>query len=355
MKNSLALMSEPNRFTQLRTFRLSLGIVLSVATAQISAQESAGPVSPGTQSAASASDSSRSGGHASDPTEEEHSAQREYEQAKKNLLPLGPAEIRDFRSSRDAAQAAGFGGVPPRLTNREVSIGGVPGEQAPTVHLAPPFIGSVIFVDTSGAPWPITSVESAAANEGMFSVAWDAENKVPPHNLLTVRPLTNHVAANAVVTLQGCELPVGIVFDADSRNEHGLAPAEIDGLLTVKLWRLGPVAQRPAVGPIAEPALNPRLQQFLYDTPPEGARDVPLDPPVGKAWTFDGHLYLRTDRPLRWPAWSAQAKAPGGVAIYELPSVPSLLVSVDGQTLSILVGSSDKASSNSPVPNASGS
>src|SRR5581483_7577853 len=113
--------------------------------------------------------------------------------------------------------------------------------------------------------------------------------------------------------------------------------------------------QRPAVGPIAEPALNPRLQQFLYDTPPEGARDVPLDPPVGKAWTFDGHLYLRTDRPLRWPAWSAQAKAPGGVAIYELPSVPSLLVSVDGQTLSILVGSSDKASSNSPVPNASGS
>jgi intracellular multiplication protein IcmK len=355
MKSSLASMSNRSRLAQLRSSCVRLGIVLAITTAQVSAEESSVPSSHRTQSDAAVMDSSRSRSHVSDPADEEHSAQREYEQAKKNLLPLGPAEIRDFRNSRDAAQAAGFGGAPPQLKNREVSIGMAPGEQAPTVRLAPPFIAGVIFVDTSGAPWPITSVEGAAASEGMFSVGWDAEGKVPPHNLLTVRPLTNHVSANAVVTLQGCELPVGIVFDADSRNEHGLAPTEIDGLLTVKLWRLGPAAQRPAVGPLPEPALNPRLRQFLYDTPPEGARDMPLDPPVGKAWALDGHLYLRTDRALRWPAWTAQAKAPGGVAIYELPSVPSLLVSIDGQTVSILVGGSDKSPSNIEVQNASGS
>jgi intracellular multiplication protein IcmK len=355
MKSSLAPMSTQSRLPQPRFFFVRLGIVLAIATAQVSAEETSAPSSPRTQLDGAVMDSSHSLVHSGESADEEHSAQREYEQAKKSLLPLGPAEIRDFRNSRDAAQAAGFGGVPPQLKNREVSIRMAPGDQAPTVHLAPPFIASIVFIDTSGSPWPITSVESAGASEGMFAVGWDAEGKVPPHNLLTVRPLTNHIAGNAVVTLQGCELPVGIVFDADSRNEHGLAPAEIDGLLTVKLWRLGPIAQRPSMGPVPEPALNPRLQQFLYDTPPEGARDVPLDPPVGKAWAFDGHLYLRTDRLLRWPAWTAQAKAPGGVAIYELPSVPSLLISIDGQTLSVLVGDSGKSPANIEVQNAPGS
>ena len=356
MKSSRALMSNRSRSPYLTSFCISLGVVLAVVAADVWADQSAAVSAQSTKADDGVTESSHSTKQrVSDSGDEEHAAQREYEQAKKALLPLGPEEIRDFRSSRDEAQAASFGGVPPQLKNREISIGMAPGDQAPIVHLAPPFIASVVFIDTTGAPWPITSVESAGVGEGMFAVGWDAEGKVPPHNLLTVRPLTNHVAGNAVVTLQGCELPVGIVFDADSRNEHGLAPGEIDGLLTVKLWRPGPAAQRPSVGPAPEPALNPRLQQFLYDTPPEGARDVQLEPPVGKAWVFDGHLYLRTDRPLRWPAWTAQAKAPGGVAIYELPSVPSLLVSVDGQTLSILVGSSGTSQLNTEVQNAAGS
>jgi intracellular multiplication protein IcmK len=349
-------MSNRSSAPYLRFLCISIGVVLTIDNAGVSAEPSVASSTQHTNADPGVADSSRSTqqriGSSGD---EEHAAQREYEQAKKALLPLGPAEIRDFRSSRDQAQAASFGGVPPQLKNREISIGMAPGDQAPIVHLAPPFIAGVVFVDTTGAPWPITGVDSASAGEGMFAVGWDAEGKLPPHNLLTVRPLTNHVAGNAIVTLQGCEFPVSIVFDADSRNEHGLAPGDIDGLLTAKLWRPGPAAQRPSVGPAPEPALNPRLQQFLYDTPPDGARDVQLAPPVGKAWAFDGHLYLRTDRPLRWPAWTAQAKAPGGVAIYELPAVPSLLVSDDGQTLSILVGSSGGSPSNTEVQNASGS
>lgn len=267
-------------------------------------------------------------------------AQNEYEQAKRALLPLGPAEIRDFRSSRDAAQAASFGGVPPQLKNREITLGLAPGDQAPVIHLAPPFISGVVFVDSGGAPWAITNVDSPPTNEGMFAVVWDSEGKVPPHNLLTVRPLANHVAGNAVITLQGCDVPVGLVFDADARDEHGIAPREVDGLLTAKITRLGPSAKRPSVGPAPEPALNPRLQQFLYDAPPDGAHEVTLDPPVGKAWAFDGHIYLLSDRLLRWPAWTAQAKAPGGSAVYELPPVPSLLVSIEGQTVDVSVDGS---------------
>jgi len=337
MRSSLASMSRRERSRpglRARSRHLvCLFVVMSVTAA--AAAPVSNPTASESKAATASQDPARSANGADDTTA--RNAQNEYEQAKRALLPLGPAQIRDYRSSRDAAQAASFGGVPPQLKNREIALGMAPGDQAPVVHLAPPFIASVVFVDSTGSPWAITSVEGPGSSEGMFAVGWDVEGKVPPHNLLTVRPLTNHVAGNAVITLQGCDLPVGLVFDADSKDEHGISPGEIDGLLTVKLARSGPAAKRPTMGPAPEPALNPRLQQFLYDSPPDGAHEVTLEPPVGKAWAFDGHLYLLSDRLLRWPAWTAQAKAPGGAAVYELPSVPSLLVSIEGQTVNVSV------------------
>ncbi len=58
-------------------------------------------------------------------------AQRQYEQAKRSLLPLGPSQIRDFRTSRDQVQAATYGGAPPILQNREVSLTVAPGGRSP--------------------------------------------------------------------------------------------------------------------------------------------------------------------------------------------------------------------------------
>ncbi len=139
------------------------------------------------------------------------------------------------------------------------------------------------------------------------------------------------------MTLQGFELPVGLVLDADSRNEHGLAPAQIDGLLTVNTPAVWSRCQGAVVGPAPEPALYPQLHRFLYDAAPEDAHEVALEPAVGKAWTYQDHLYVRTERLLRWPAWTAQAKAPGGIAIYELPIVPLLMLAAEGETLNVSV------------------
>lgn len=263
-------------------------------------------------------------------------AQRLFEQAKRALLPVTPDQIRDFRQSYDAAQAAKFGGPAPALVNREVQIEVVPGMTAPTVHVSPPFVTSVVFVDATGAPWPLTSLDGGN-EDGAFSVNWDEQRKVPPHNLVTVRPLQNHVSSNLVVTLQGFALPVSLVLDADSRNEHGLHPKSIDGMLTIKLMQRGPEAQTPVVGPGPRPAIYPILYKFLYDTPPEGAQAVALEPAIGKAWIYNQSLYYRTNKPLRWPAWTAQANAPGGTAVYEMPLVPLLMLSIDGGTVNVTV------------------
>lgn len=264
-------------------------------------------------------------------------AQRLYEQAKRNLLPLTPRQIRDFRAARDDAQAAKSGGPPPALGNREVPIEVLPGMRAPVVRLSPPFVTSVVFVDATGAPWPVSSVDGANANDGLFSVSWDAERKVPPHNLLTVRPLENHVSGNVVVTLQGFDVPISLLLDADAENAHGLHPQEIDGLLTLKLLQRGPAAKVAAVGPQPQPAMSPLLDKFLYGIPPEGAAAVALAPAIGQAWIYEDRLYYRTDQSLRWPAWSAQANAPGGTAVYEMPHVPLLMLSIDGETVNVTV------------------
>lgn len=268
----------------------------------------------------------------------EAEAQRLYDQAKRNLLPLTPRQIRDFRAARDDAQAATYGGPPPALNHRELSIDVVPGMRAPVVRLSPPFVTSVVFVDATGAPWPISSLDGGSANDGLFSVNWDVERKVPPHNLLTVRPLENHVSGNVVVTLQGFDVPISLLLDADAGNVHGLRPKDIDGLLTLKLLQRGPAAKIAAVGPAPQPALSPLLDKFLYGTPPAGAALVALAPAIGQAWIYEDRLYYRTDQSLRWPAWSAQANAPGGTAVYEMPRVPLLLLSIDGETVNVTVG-----------------
>lgn len=171
----------------------------------------------------------------------------------------------------------------------------------------------------------------------MFSIAWDQARKVPPHNLITIRPLRNHISANIVVKLDGMDLPVSLLLDADSRNEHGLRPKEIDGTLALKLLQRGPSAKLPSVGPVSQPAIYPLLYKFLYDTPPNGAEQVTLSPALGKAWVYDNKLYFRTDKPLRWPAWSGQSNAPGGTSVYEMQVVPLLMLSVDGETINVTV------------------
>src|ERR1700730_2131828 len=207
MRNSLESTSRRERSRTVFRARPSLLLCLFGAMSVVAAAATpeANPTASDSKSAASSRDAAHSANGADDAKVRQ--AQDEYEQAKRALLPLGPTEIRDFRTSRDAAQAAGFGGVPPQLKNREIVLGMAPGDQVPVVHLAPPFIAAVVFVDATGAPWAITSVESPGTNEGSFAVGWDAEGKVPPHNLLTVRPLTNHVAGNAVITLQGSDSP----------------------------------------------------------------------------------------------------------------------------------------------------
>lgn len=277
-----------------------------------------------------------------DPSDD---AQRLYEEAKRNLLPLTPGQIQDYRSSRDEAQAATFGGPPPLLSSREIQLDVSPGVSAPTVLLSPPFVTSIVFVDATGAAWPLSSVDGASAAEGTFAVNWDTQQKIPPHNLLTVRPLQNHISGNVVVTLQGFDLPISLVLDADSRNEHGLRPHQIDGMLTVKLMRPGPQAKLPVLGPTgADPTMYQLLHQFLLGVPPTKAREVSLEPALGRAWIYEGELYFRTDRALRWPAWTAQASAPGGTSVYEMPLVPLLMLSVEGESLQIKVGMDDAIS-----------
>src|SRR6266702_5161345 len=104
MKSSLAsTWRETNRaaFRSIPSLLRCVFAVMSVTA--VAAVQAPNPTVSGSKAAAPSGESSPSPNGADDATARQ--AQNEYEQAKRALLPLGPAEIRDYRSSRDAAQA----------------------------------------------------------------------------------------------------------------------------------------------------------------------------------------------------------------------------------------------------------
>lgn len=314
--------------------RVLLGIV---SAALISTSVSGGPVDnlPQTAKQPPADNTEQSavartpqqGGDASTP----QSTDEIYEAAKRSLIPVAPEQVKDFRHAQDAANAAALGGPMPELVNREVRLVVGPGMDAPTISLAPGFVTSVLFVDATGAPWPIRWLHGAKEG-GRFSMSWTEEY---PANLITVKPLQNHISGNVVVTLNELDMPINVLFDVDSKNEHGLFPPKADGTITVKVMKAGPNAVRSAV--VSSPAanINSIEYSFLYETPPAEAEEIELRPSLGRAWLYEGRIFYRSASNLIWPAYTGVVNGQGGVRVYELGLVPLLMISRDGRKVSI--------------------
>lgn len=250
----------------------------------------------------------------------------EYQATVRSVIPLSPAEIADLRRRVDTNDkvVATAGHAMPRIKTRSIRVSTEPGVAPQVLHLRQGFGTSLVFLDTTGEPWPIDGYMQG--NTGAFTVT---QPKTADLNVLNVSPVATYSTSNVSVSLRNNPVPIILILDTKANAKR------IDGVVTALVAGRGPNAATPVVGPFAPTAANNTLIAFLDGVPPKSAKKVSLSGTSGTAWRLKGRLYLRTNTVIRSPAYFAVVHGANGLRVYELPMVPILLASVDGNTVEV--------------------
>ena len=238
-------------------------------------------------------------------------------------MPLDQGQIQEYRSRSDERERALLP-VSPDLNTRTVSVSLEPGRSPVPVFTTANIATSLVFHDSTGQPWPITSVTNGGPS--FFQVL---RPDLPEGNLLNVMPTQGYATSTIVVTLEGRDMPLVVRLESDSVR----APErKADALVLFRLAHHGPKASVPILKDIRETADSSMLA-FLDRVPPEGAVRIRMEPrseTVG-IWKYNGKHYIRTSNALMWPAWSAVVNGAGHTRCYETPATTRIMLSVNGQ------------------------
>ena len=237
--------------------------------------------------------------------------------------------------------------------NRSVNVSLGPGGTTPAVQTVMGYPTSIAFLDATGQPWPIHwdensnpsvpvpqgGVTNAAAGVGVapavsFGNGFDITVPVKGGNVLNITTRSPGPRGGLAVMLEGASAPLAFMIMANGQR--------FDSRLAVMVAGRGPNARAAASGGFGrsgEPVTgSAQLTSMLDGVAP--ARAVPLgvsgmSPDDIRAWRLGDRIYLRTRARVVSPQPVATEKGMDGVAIYEIPAVPSVLVTSGGQLAAI--------------------
>lgn len=137
-------------------------------------------------------------------------AQKIFEESLRQMMPLNEGQIQKFRERSDERDKALLP-VSPQLASRTVRVSLEPGQKPVSVFTTANVATSLVFHDSTGQPWPVTSVTNGGPT--FFQVL---RPELPDGNLLNVMPLQGYSTSTIVVTLEKRDVPLVIRLEADS-------------------------------------------------------------------------------------------------------------------------------------------
>jgi len=197
-------------------------------------------------------------------------AQALFETSLEQMLPINEDQIkqfRDFSDSRDRALIP----VAPTLKSRTVPVTLEPGHSPVKVLTTANVATSLVFHDSTGQPWPITSVTNGGPS--FFQIL---RPELPEANLLNVMPLKSYGSSTIVVTLAKRDIPLIISLEADSVRASS---RKADSLVLFQISHYGPNAHMPIIKSIKE-TTNSEMLAFLDRVPPPVPLKYILNPKV---------------------------------------------------------------------------
>ena len=256
-------------------------------------------------------------------------AQTLFQESLRQMMPLNEGQIQEYRERSDQRERALLP-VSPALASRTARVSLEPGNAPVKVYTTANVATSLVFHDSTGQPWPITSVTNGGPN--FFQVL---RPELPDGNLLNVMPIQGYGASTIVVTLEKQDIPLVIRLESDSVRSP---ERKADALVLFQLAHYGPKAALPIIEDIKE-TVNSTMLAFLDHVPPAKAIRIPLEPATDKltVWKFDGHHYIRTSHTLMWPAWIAVVNGAGNVKCYEAPPTSRIMISSNGRMQTVIL------------------
>ncbi|MCA3266645.1 MAG: hypothetical protein ING19_11315 [Azospirillum sp.] len=241
------------------------------------------------------------------------------------MVPVTPETARNLRVLQDEVRRALQSPTvePPGAVSRSFEIQPGRGGAAPAViRLFPGQATSVVFTDSTGAPWPVANVLQGA--DDAF------KHEVFGENSPTIGIVAQHlvVRSNILVRLKDFPTPISLRVETNNR--------EIDDTLTVRVLARGPNAAAPLLE--GSSGLEPGdrdMVSFVDGVPPTGARrlDVSGFAPTGSAaWLYAGNVYLQTPGRVLAPAYDKTVRHPSGAySIFRLPETPIVSIVHEGR------------------------
>lgn len=248
-----------------------------------------------------------------------------FSQMVRNLMPLSPDQIVTLRDMFDRSQKAvsQYPGIPPKPTSSSIMVNMSPGATPPVIRLRAGYVTSLVFLDSSGQPWPVVGYD--LGNPKAFNIQPSAPNG--KSNSLLVQAVDRYEEGNLAVMLKDEDTPVMITLMPGQRA--------VDYRVDLNIPGLGPNALV-AMSGLPE-ASNPVLLNFLDGVPPLGAKLLRIVGAPAQVWLYRGHLFLRTRVTVLSPGWLASMSSPDGTHVYELPKTPVILASQRGAMLQLSI------------------
>lgn len=249
------------------------------------------------------------------PSEEENIA---FNALLQQNMPLAPQQVVQLRQQMDIAQRAAA--VPPNIPPKPVSttlmINLAPGTTPPVIRLAQGYVSSLVFVDSTGSPWPIAAFD--IGNPKSVNIQWDARS-----NILLMQAVTPYSSGNMVIRLVGLPTPITLEIIAGQRR--------VDYRVDIHVPGIGPNTKELPIASAIPNSANELLLGVLDGVAPAGSRQLTVIGADCQAWLLGEKMYLRTRLTVLSPGWMGKMVSPDGMQAYEMPKTSSVLISRYGE------------------------
>ncbi len=239
------------------------------------------------------------------------------------LFPLSSEQVVKLHELYNEAQLAQVTSptTPPRPTATSQIVNLATGSTPPVIRLAQGFVSSLVFLDSTGAPWPIISYD--VGDPRSFNIAWDKTG-----NTLLIQPSKLYTYGNLAIQLQGLNTPVMLTLIPGQKA--------VDYRVDLRIQGYGPNAL-PTQTQSLPPSANSVLLTVLDGVPPPGGKLLNVTGGPAEAWVKEDRLYVRTRLKILSPGWIAVMSSADGMNAYEMQETPVLLVSWRGKVLQLRV------------------
>jgi intracellular multiplication protein IcmK len=239
-------------------------------------------------------------------------------------MPLSPQQVIQLHQQIDLAQRAASvpANIPPKPVSTTLMINLAPGTTPPAVRLALGYVSSLVFVDSTGSPWPIAAFD--IGNPKAVNLQWDGKS-----NILLLQAVSPYSDGDIVIRLVGLATPITLELVSGQRV--------VDYRVDIHVSGIGPNTNELPIGTALPNSANQLLLGVLDGVAPAGSKTLIVHGAECMAWLLGEKIYLRTRLTVLSPGWMGKMVSPDGMQAYELPKTSSVLVSKYGEPAELKV------------------